>query len=52
MDEDQVVDDALKFLERLRNQQRNRPIAELASLLIEEIKPPKMAFDSADPQNI
>ena len=47
MDENQVIEDALRFLRRLRDTHHNQPMEELASLLIEQIKPSRMAFDSA-----
>jgi hypothetical protein len=47
MDENQIVEDALRFLRRLRDAHRDRPMEELASRMIEEIRPSRMALDSA-----
>jgi hypothetical protein len=47
MDEEQVIDDALRFLRHLRDTHRNQPMEDLASLVIDRIRPSGMAFDSA-----
>jgi hypothetical protein len=45
-DDIQVIDDALSVLREIQREYRNAPIADLAALMSEQIRP-TMAFDSA-----
>jgi hypothetical protein len=45
-DDAQVIDDALTVLKEIRREYRNEPVADLAALMLQQIRP-TMAFDSA-----
>src|SRR5580704_13461860 len=44
-DDAQIIDDALTILEEIQREYRNEPVAELAAIMSEQIRP-TMAFDS------
>lgn len=45
-DDAQVIDDALAVLKEIQREYRNEPVAHLAALMSQQIRP-TMAFDSA-----